>query len=82
MTHVNAVTFSPDGKQLATASDDNTARLWDAATGKELQRLSHDGHCYAVTFSPDGKQLATASDGQDCAAVGYGDRQGTSAPEP
>jgi dipeptidyl aminopeptidase/acylaminoacyl peptidase len=60
---VSQVVFSPDGKkQLATASYDNTARLWDAATGQEVQRLHHDGPVNAVTFSPDGKQLATASD--------------------
>ena len=58
---VYRVVFSPDGKQLATASRDNTARLWDAATGRELQRLNHDDRVYAVSFSPDGKQLATAS---------------------
>ena len=58
---VTQVAYSPDGKQLATASGDKTARLWDAATGKELQRLSHDNYVTAVSFSPDGKQLATAS---------------------
>ena len=36
---VNAVSFSPDGKTLASGSEDNTVRVWDLATGKELQRL-------------------------------------------
>jgi Tfp pilus assembly protein PilX len=59
---VNAVVFSPDGKRIATASSDKTARLWDAATGQPLATLR--GHIDAVTavvFSPDGKRIATAS---------------------
>lgn len=59
---VNAVAFSPDGRKVATASYDNTARLWDVETGKQIQRLEHDGSVYGVAFSPDGQKLATASD--------------------
>ena len=59
---VNAVAFSPDGRKVATASYDNTARLWDVETGKQIQRLEHDRSVNAVAFSPDGQKLATASD--------------------
>ena len=53
--------FSPDGKYVATASTDNTARVWDAATGKQIFVLNHDDWVSNVVFSPDGKYVATAS---------------------
>jgi WD40 repeat protein len=47
---------------LASASYDDTVRLWDAATGAALQTFKgHSDSVGAVAFSPDGKQLASAS---------------------
>ena len=59
---VYAVAFSPDGAWVATASEDGTARVFEAATGAEVARLDHDGAVMAVAFSPDGARVATASD--------------------
>jgi WD40 repeat protein len=58
---VNSVAFSPDGSRVATASDDGSARVFEAATGTELARLHHEGRVNAVAFSPDGSRVATAS---------------------
>ncbi len=53
---VNSVSFSPDGRRLATASD--TVKVWDSWTGKEL--LTVKGF-WSVCFSPNGHRLATGS---------------------
>ena len=58
---VNSASFSPDGKQIVTASDDNTAKVWDTS-GKMIADLKgHQGSVYSASFSPDGKQIVTAS---------------------
>ena len=60
---VSAVAFAPDGKRVLTGSYDNTARLWDAATGAAVATLEgHSGYVLAVAFSPDGKRVLTGSD--------------------
>jgi WD40 repeat protein/serine/threonine protein kinase len=59
---VVSVAFSPDGTQLASASWDQTVKVWDAATGQETRTLKgHTGAVYSVSFSPDGTRLASAS---------------------
>jgi hypothetical protein len=61
-SEVWSVTFSPDGKTLASASNDNTIKLWNLETKKEITTLNgHSSSVGSVTFSPDGKTLASAS---------------------
>jgi WD40 repeat protein len=56
------VTFSPDGKTVATAEHNGTAKLRDASTGATLRTFEgHDAPLDTVTFSPDGTILATSS---------------------
>ena len=56
---VSEVAFSPDGMQIATASRDRTARVWDIASGREVARLTHDHWVSRVVFSPGGTQITT-----------------------
>jgi WD40 repeat protein len=61
---VYSIAFSPDGKTLATASFDETIKLWSFPEGKELQTLKgHTKAVYCVAFNHDGTMLA--SSGQD-----------------
>jgi tetratricopeptide (TPR) repeat protein len=53
--------FSANGRYVVTASWDNTARVWDAATGEPVTpSLKHNNRVFFASFSPDGRQLATA----------------------
>ena len=63
MLHGHAAAFSPDGLRLVTAASDDTARVWDAANGKEIAVLrGHQGGVNSVAFTPDGTRIVTASD--------------------
>lgn len=61
-TEVLSITFSPDGKTIASGCKDKTVRLWDIHTAQTI--ATFEGHLhpvYAVAFSPDGKTLASSS---------------------
>ena len=57
---INALAFTPNGKMLASGSDDGTIRLWDANTGTELLSLSSE-KIQKLAFSENRKMLASVS---------------------
>ncbi|MBI4660224.1 MAG: protein kinase [Verrucomicrobia bacterium] len=59
---VFAVAFSPDGQRIMTASEDKTAKVWEANTGRELLTLKgHTSYIRSGAFSPDGQLILTGS---------------------
>jgi WD40 repeat protein len=62
---IRHIAVSRDGRRALTASQDNTARLWDVQTGKELRKVAgHGSFVFCTAFSPDEKQALTTG-GQD-----------------
>ncbi len=59
---IESVTFSPNGKVLASGGRDNQVKIWDVVSGQELKSLTgHTNAVISVTFSPDGKLIASSS---------------------
>jgi RNA polymerase sigma factor (sigma-70 family) len=63
---VRALSWAPDGKALASASDDTTVRLWDPTRRKEVFRFQgHRAPVWSVAFSPDGKTVASGANDRE-----------------
>jgi hypothetical protein len=58
---VHEVTFDLSGDRVASASWDETVRIWSVKTGEELSKLVHKYDVYGISFSPDGKTIASGS---------------------
>jgi len=70
---------------VVSGSDDNTARVWEATSGREVARLTHGDRVSAVAFSPDGRYVVSgsrdatvrvweATSGREVARLTHGDR--------
>jgi WD40 repeat protein len=65
MALINGLAFTPEGKQLVSASDDKVIRVWDLQAGKTVRTIrgqvgpGDEGKIYAMALSPDGRWLAT-----------------------
>ena len=57
---VDGLAWSPDGKTLATGSNDGVIKLWNPATGKERLTLRGAGVIESIAFTPDGNTLVAA----------------------
>lgn len=57
---LNSISWSPDGKRIATASENKQVKIWDAFTGTALSTHKDEKSVYAISWSPDGKRLAFA----------------------
>jgi WD40 repeat protein len=55
---VDSVAYSPDGKQIASSSNDETVRVWDVSTGERRTFETNSNLIFSVAFSPDGTQIA------------------------
>ena len=81
LSYFNTAVFSPDGKYIVTVSNDSTATVWDAGSGKQVtEALKHETPIRSAVFSPDGKYIITVS--SDSTATVWDARTGKQVAEP
>ena len=61
---INSASFSPNGDEILTASNDGTAKIWNAATGRLLKTFETSFPTYSATFGPGGTDVMTATDAE------------------
>ena len=62
VSSINSIALSPDGKFIISGSSDNTIKLWDIKTGREIRTYKgHKNYVNSVAFSPDGKNIISGS---------------------
>ena len=60
---IESASYSPDGQRIVTASEDKTARVWDADSGRLVAELKgHQGPVRIASYSPEGRRIVTASE--------------------
>ena len=60
---INAAVYTPDGKHVATASSDQTLRLWNAKDGSIVRTFEgHTGQVLSVAASPDGRSIVAVTE--------------------
>lgn len=60
---IHSIAFSPNDRLIATASNDQTVRVWDWKENRETARFDCKDHAWSVAFSPDGRLLAASVQG-------------------
>jgi WD40 repeat protein/formylglycine-generating enzyme required for sulfatase activity len=74
-----SLAFSPDGRILASASGDQSVKMWDVATGKELAAFRHEAEgvrfARSVAFRRDGKILASSDEERNIKLVDVASRK-------
>jgi len=61
LSQAETARFSPDGRQVLSVSREESARIWDATTGRLVAMLAHSGRILSAHYSPDGQRIVTAS---------------------